>query len=189
MSTGWQGKGAPYSTAQITHVRFWVVPPKMIWPVETGVIFFFLIFEFFPQVYLITLVPVYKPVMQKKFILDVWYGTLHHPTQALLGVLGKWERALSWRDLTTLEGWRGDHGYINKIITHKKFINRVKLSAVCQIDRREYIEKQDPSQTNVLPSEYRTMCYSCEGFSKVACNTPWGKKKAFRTQTRTAKSN
>lgn len=102
------------------------------------------------------------------------------PRPCLLGVLGKWERALSWRDLTTLEGWRGDHGYINKIITHKKFINRVKLSAVCQTDRREYIEKQDPSQTNVLPSEYRTMCYSCEGFSKVACNTPWGKKKGIQ---------
>lgn len=37
---------------------------------------------------------------------------LYHPTQASLGVLGNWERALSWRDLTTLDGWVGDLGYI-----------------------------------------------------------------------------
>lgn len=38
-----------------------------------------------------------------------------HPPQALLRVLEKWERALSWRDLTALDGWRGDLGYFKTI--------------------------------------------------------------------------
>lgn len=45
--------------------------------------------------------------------------------QALPGVLGKWERALSWRDLITPDGWRGDLGCI-KTLTLKRLINRVK---------------------------------------------------------------
>lgn len=60
--------------------------------------------------------------------------------QALPGVLGKWERALL-EDLTTLDGWRDDLGYI-QTITHKRFINRVKWSVVCQFDRREYIKNR-----------------------------------------------
>lgn len=87
--------------------------------------------------------------------------------QALPGVLGKWTGALIWRDLTALDGWRGDLGCI-KTLAHKRFINRVKWS-VCQIDRREYMRKQDVSQTNILAGEYETMCDSNEGFSKVAC--------------------
>lgn len=84
------------------------------------------------------------------------------------GVLGKWEGALSWRDLTAPDGWRGDLGCI-KTTAHERFINRVKWSVVCQIDRQEYIRKQDLRQTNVLASEYETVCDSHEGFSKVAC--------------------
>lgn len=54
--------------------------------------------------------------------------------RALPGVLGMWERALRWRDWTTLEGWKEDLGCI-QTITHKRFINRVRGSVVCQVDR------------------------------------------------------
>lgn len=63
----------------------------------------------------------------------VWNSAPTQP-RPWLGVPGKWERALSWRDLTASDGWRGDLGYIKTVI-RKRFINRVKWSAVCQVDR------------------------------------------------------
>lgn len=88
----------------------------------------------------------------------------------------------SRRDLTILDGWRVDLGYI-QTITHKRVINRVKWSVVCQVDRREYI-KNGLSQTHSLVNT--KPCVTRGGFSEVAysgeyCfnNTQW-KKTAFR---------
>lgn len=54
--------------------------------------------------------------------------------RALPGVLGMWGRTLSWKDWTTLAGWKDDLGYI-QTITYKRLINRVPRSVVCQVDR------------------------------------------------------
>jgi len=101
-------------------------------------VFFYLQFELFPQVYLITLVPVLSSYAE-----EIHIGYLMQkfvPSYPLPAILGKWERTPSWRDLTTPDGWRGDLGCITTI-TYKRFINRVKWPIVCQVDRWEYIRK------------------------------------------------
>ena len=69
-----------------------------------------------------------------------------------------WEvgESLRWRALVTLGGWRDGLGCV-QTITRKRFLNRVKGSVVCQVDRGEYIRKHDLSLTNVPTNEYKTL--------------------------------